>query len=124
MENDSLRKGGNQDKGRDSDESLAVARLVDEIADGHGVTSTQVAVAWVLAQGYPFIPIAGARKVAQIEDTVGAAALALSAEDLRRLDEATAVSLGFPHDFLASAHVQDMVKGEEARHRLLPRPSR
>ena len=124
VDNDSLRKAANQNKGRDSEESLAVARLVDEIADDHGVTSTQVAVAWVLAQGYPFIPIAGARKVSQIEDTVAAAALALSADELGRLDDATAVALGFPHDFLASAHVQDMVKGEEARQRLMPRSSR
>ncbi len=122
VENDSLRRAGNEQKGRDSEDSLAVARAVDDIADRLGVTSTQVAVAWVLVQGYRFIPIAGARKVSQIEDTLGACALTLPDEDLARLDGMTAPELGFPHDFLASDHVQDMIKGEVARHRLKRRP--
>ncbi len=122
-DNDSLRKRGNTDKGRDSEESLKVARLVDEIADAHGVSSTQVAVAWIMAQGYRFIPIVGARKVSQIEDSLAAAQLTLTDEDLGRLDEITRIELGFPHDFLASEHLKDMVKGEVVKKQLKSRPT-
>src|SRR5262249_30996169 len=111
-ENDSLRKAGNQLRGRTSEQSLGVARLVDSIADELGVTSSQVAVAWVLSRGYRFFPIAGARKESQIREIVGAADLVLPADKLRQLDERTTVELGFPHDFLASEHMRDMGKGE------------
>ena len=60
-ENDSLRTGGNQARGRSSEQSLAVARLVDETADELGASSAMVATAWVMAQGYRMIPIVGAR---------------------------------------------------------------
>jgi aryl-alcohol dehydrogenase-like predicted oxidoreductase len=120
-ENDSKRTAGNQGRGRTSDASLKVARLVDRIADEHGATSAQVAVAWVLAQGYRQFPIIGARKVSQIEDTLKAADLQLSSEALAALDEATRIDLGFPHDFLASDHLKDMVYGEQARKRLIGR---
>ena len=121
-DNDSLRKTGNTGRGRDSEWSLNAARAVDEIADVHGITSTQVAIAWVLAQGYNLIPIAGARKVSQIEDTLKGAELTLPADTLQHLNEMTQVDLGFPHDFLASDHLADMVKGEQARHLIRHRP--
>lgn len=121
-ENDSLRKGGNEARGRLSEQSLAVARLVDRIADEHGATSAQVAVAWVLAQGYGQIPIVGARKVSQITDTLKAADLTLSSEALAALDEASRIPLGFPHDFLASDGVKNLVYGENVRARLKGRP--
>jgi len=61
------------------------------------------------------IPIIGARKESQLEDSLGAADLALPREALERLDDASRIKLGFPHDFLASDNVQDMVKGEVGR---------
>jgi diketogulonate reductase-like aldo/keto reductase len=47
------------------------------------------------------IPIIGARKLAQIEDNIRSLGVTLSPEQLARLDKATTVSLGFPHEFLA-----------------------
>jgi aryl-alcohol dehydrogenase-like predicted oxidoreductase len=111
-ENDSLRKAGNQDRGRSAEAGLRVARAVDRTADELGASSSQVAVAWVLSRGYRYIPIVGARRPAQIVDVMGAADLELPAEALRQLDELTAVELGFPHDFLGSDHMKDMSKGE------------
>jgi len=114
---DSLRKAGNEARGRTADANLAVARTVDAIADELGATSAQVATAWVLAQGYRFIPIVGARKVSQITDTMKAGEVTLSDAQLARLHEASAPTLGFPHDFLASDPVQDLVY-TEARDKL------
>lgn len=122
QENDSLRQVGNEGRGRTTDRGIAIAKEVDRVADEYGVTSTQIAIAWLLAQGYSMIPIVGARKVEQIKDSVGAAEVELSAETLAHLNEISAIEMGFPHDFLASDHIQDMVKGEIARHKILHRP--
>ena len=83
--------------------------------------SAQVATAWVSAQGYGLIPIVGARKVSQLQDTLGASAVTLTAEHLAKLDAVSQISLGFPHDFLRAAVVQDLVYGE-IRTRIDPRP--
>lgn len=109
---DALRKASNQQRGRTSDASLEVARAVDEVADELGVTSAQVAVAWVAGNGYRYIPIVGARKVSQLEDSAKGAAVQLSDDQRKRLHEVSKVSMGFPHDFLASDGVRDLVRGE------------
>ena len=103
--------------------ALAIARTVDRIADEIGASSAQVATAWVRAQGYRYIPIVGARKVEQIEDTLGAAAVELSAAHLATLDEVSRVPLGFPTAFLQSDGVRDLVRGE-IRTRIDGRPHR
>lgn len=109
---DSLRKQGNARRGRTSERNLAIARKVDEIADAMGATSAQVAVAWVHGHGYRTIPIVGARKVEQINDTMAGARLTLSDEHRAALDELSRPSLGFPHDFLAADPVRDLVRSE------------
>lgn len=120
-ENDSLRKAGNEGSNRTSEHNLSIARKVDKIADAMGVTSAQVATAWVMAQGYRHIPIVGARKVSQIQDILGAPQVKLSKADLSRLDELTQIELGFPHQFLKKDSILDIIKGE-VRTRLDSRP--
>lgn len=112
VQNDSLRKAGNEQRGRTDEKSLAVARTVDAVADEIGATSTQVALGWVRAKGYRYLPIVGARKVEQLTDSLGACEVQLSAEQVARLDEVSRIELGFPHDFLASNGVRDLVRGE------------
>lgn len=109
---DSLRKKANEQRGRTDERAMAIARAVDEVADELGVSAAQVATAWVSAQGYRFIPIVGARKLSQIQDTLGAGAVTLSSGHLAKLDAISKISLGFPHDFLASPSVRDLVHGE------------
>jgi aryl-alcohol dehydrogenase-like predicted oxidoreductase len=109
---DSLRKQGNVSRGRTTERNLEIARTVDAVADEIGATSAQVAAAWVAAQGYRYIPIVGARKLEQIQDSLGAAAVELAPEHLARLAEVSRIRLGFPHDFLAADAVRDLVRGE------------
>lgn len=120
---DSLRQKSNEQRGRTGEDSLAIARTVDAVADELGVSSAQVSVAWVHAQGYGFIPIVGARKVDQLVDTLGASTVQLSEPQLSRLDEASKIELGFPHDFLNASPVLDLVRGE-VRGRIDGRRSR
>jgi diketogulonate reductase-like aldo/keto reductase len=74
-----------------------------------------VAIAWVLHQqrphSAPIIPLLGATKVDQLKDNLGALDVRLAADQLARLDEASRIDLGFPHEFLASAGVRDVVFG-------------
>lgn len=118
---DSMRSTGNAQRGRTSEKNIEIARTVDAIADELGASSTQVATAWVQAKGYLYIPIVGARKVEQIVDSLGSTAIKLSQEQRNRLDQVSRISLGFPHDFLASSGVQDLIY-TEARHRIDGRP--
>jgi aryl-alcohol dehydrogenase-like predicted oxidoreductase len=119
--NDSARTQGNAAHGRTSERKLEIARAVDAVADELGVSSAKVALAWLRSKGYRYIPIVGARKVEQIADSLGAVAVELRPEQVARLDELSRVSLGFPHDFLGSDGVRDLVRGE-IRTRIDPRP--
>ncbi len=118
---DSLRKGGNDSSGRTSEQNLAIAREVDRIADDLGVTSTQVATAWVMSRGDRSIPIVGARKVSQIEDTLGAAAVRLSSEHLSALDQLSRYPMPFPQKFLAGKYIKNVIYGENVRERIRER---
>ncbi|MBP2680126.1 MAG: putative oxidoreductase, aryl-alcohol dehydrogenase like protein [Deltaproteobacteria bacterium] len=63
-----------------------------------------MALAWVRRQPFGVIvPILGAKTVAQLRDNLGALDITLGPEQLARLDEASKIDLGFPHDFLAQA---------------------
>ena len=65
----------------------AVAGAVLRVARRHGVSRAQVAVAWVLAHPAVTAPVLGATAVGQLDDSVGALDLQLTAEDLDELDE-------------------------------------
>jgi aryl-alcohol dehydrogenase-like predicted oxidoreductase len=68
----------------------AVIDAVGEVATQSGVTSAQVALAWVGAQPAVTSVILGARTVEQLEDNLAAADLDLTAEQLDRLSEVSA----------------------------------
>ncbi len=88
-----------------SEKNLRVADAVNEIASVRGTSAAQVAIVWIRAQQARsvIIPIVGARTPAQFKDNLGALDLSLSAADLERLDEVSAIEPGFPHDFAAAA---------------------
>jgi aryl-alcohol dehydrogenase-like predicted oxidoreductase len=67
-----------------------IVELVHEVARDAGATPAQVALAWLLSRGESVVPIPGTRKLARLAENLAAADLTLSADDLRRLDEATA----------------------------------
>ncbi len=93
-----------QDEGK-----LAIAREVDAVADEVGVSSAQVALAWVRQRGT--IPIIGARTLAQLEDNLASVELELSAEQMNRLTNASAIDLGHPYNFTDQEMVRDLVTG-------------
>jgi aryl-alcohol dehydrogenase-like predicted oxidoreductase len=68
--------------------NLALVHALEAMARAKGVTAAQLALAWVLAQRNFIIPIPGTRSVARLEENVAATGLALSADELARIDAA------------------------------------
>jgi aryl-alcohol dehydrogenase-like predicted oxidoreductase len=108
---DTQREMFNKGSGRLDERSLGVARAVDAVADELGKTSAEVALAWTRSRKGQVIPILGARKIGQIEECLGCLDVTLPPEALAKLDEASRIALGFPHDFLATPFVSRLVYG-------------
>ncbi|MYA10405.1 MAG: hypothetical protein F4087_09625 [Gemmatimonadetes bacterium] len=81
-----------------------IARKVDEIADRLGTSSAAVALAWVRDRGV--IPMIGARKVSQIEDSLRYLSLTLPDEDMQALTEASAPVLPWTYYLLHSDEIR------------------
>src|SRR5215469_9786830 len=96
-EQDGERRLRDVDPGR-----LAIARAVTDVAGELGLSSSVVALAWLRAQG-GVIPILGARTAQQLADNLACLDVPLPPDALARLDQASHITRGFPHDFLASA---------------------
>src|ERR1700737_4924687 len=79
---------------------------VKSVSEQTGRSMAQVALAWLLHQSAPVIPIMGARKVSQLQDNLASLDLELSAEQLKSLDGASRIELGFPQ----SIYEREMVR--------------
>jgi len=72
---------GNFEKNRDA------VRQLEQLASSKGATVSQLALAWLLAQGDDIVPIPGTRRIARLEENIGAADLVLSADDLAQIKQ-------------------------------------
>jgi diketogulonate reductase-like aldo/keto reductase len=70
-----------------------------------------VSLNWLRQRKNVVIPIIGARRATQIEDNLKSLDWQLTDEQLAKLDDATKIELGFPHDFLTNDFVKQMVFG-------------
>jgi aryl-alcohol dehydrogenase-like predicted oxidoreductase len=68
--------------------NLAIVDAVSAVANRHGVSNAQVALAWLLAQGPDIVPIPGVKRRETMRDSAGAADVELTAADLAELDAA------------------------------------
>ena len=68
--------------------NLALVGVLETLATEKGATPAQVALAWILAQKPWIVPIPGTRKLSRLDENLGGARLALSSEDLRRIEDA------------------------------------
>ena len=93
------------------DRDLKIAETVLEIAREIGKSPAQVALNWLRNRPNSVIPIIGARKLSQLQDNLACVDFNLTGEQLQRLDNISAISLGFPHELLASQFVRDILLG-------------
>jgi aryl-alcohol dehydrogenase-like predicted oxidoreductase len=102
-END-FRRQNPRFQGENLRENVARIERIEEMAADKGITPAQLALAWVMAQGDDVVPIPGTKRVRYLEQNAAAAGVALTADDLRRLDEA------FPNGATAGDRYPDMTR--------------
>lgn len=74
--------------GTNLDKNQKLIDALNALAHEKNATPSQLAIAWVLAQGEYIIPVPGARTRAQLKESLGALDFNLTAEDLRRIETA------------------------------------
>ena len=84
---DDFRRSSPRFQGENFAKNLDVLDQVVAIAERQGVTPSQLALAWVLAQGVDIVPIPGTRRIANLQENVAAVDIALSDEDLAAIDQ-------------------------------------
>ncbi len=97
---DAATEGRARQRDQVTERGLKIAAEVLNIAAELGVSASQVAIAWARQGEGNVIPLLGARTLAQFEDNLGCLGVRLEPGHLERLDEVSAISMGFPHDML------------------------
>ncbi len=86
LDQNDFRRTGPRFTGANLDANLKLARKVEEIGAELGITSAQLALAWVLAQGDDLVPIPGTKRRGYLEENAAAVDVELSDEVLARID--------------------------------------
>jgi aryl-alcohol dehydrogenase-like predicted oxidoreductase len=88
-----------------------VMAALKKVSQEVGRSPAQVALAWLRYRDISVIPIVGARRVSQFEDNLASLELELTPEQVSALDAASAIEMGFPHDFYENEMVKTVVYG-------------
>jgi aryl-alcohol dehydrogenase-like predicted oxidoreductase len=100
---DDYRRHSPRFQGENFQKNLDLVRRVEEIAREKKCTASQLALAWVMAQGPDIIPIPGTKRRKYLEENVAAVSVQLTKDDLRRMGEV------FPHEAAAGARYPENV---------------
>jgi aryl-alcohol dehydrogenase-like predicted oxidoreductase len=84
---DDYRRFSPRFQGENFQKNLDLVRRVEELAKEKGCKASQLALAWVMAQGEDIVPIPGTKHRKYLEENTAAMNVQLSKEDLRRIDE-------------------------------------
>ncbi len=109
-----LNQGGGPIRQIEQDREAKILEVLELVAGEQGATLAQIAIAWVCAKepvGASFIPVLGARTVAQLSDNLEAMKIVLSDEQIARLDKVSAIAPGFPHELMARDQMKDLHSG-------------
>ncbi|AGP32991.1 aldo/keto reductase [Sorangium cellulosum] len=86
----------------DNDRGWRTLDAVNAIAKEKQTTPAAIALAWLLAKPTVTSVIFGARSLEQLDDNLKAADVKLSAEEVQRLDDASAFEIGYPYNFIGN----------------------
>ena len=84
---DDYRRNTPRFQGENFQKNLDLVHRVEELANEKGCKPSQLAIAWVLAQGKDIVPIPGTKRRKFLEENLAALEVKLTPEDLRRIDE-------------------------------------
>jgi aryl-alcohol dehydrogenase-like predicted oxidoreductase len=102
LDEDDFRKHHPRMSGENFERNRALAEHVRELAAEKGCTPAQLALAWVLSRGDDVVPIPGTKRRTYLEENAAASEIALTDDELERLDEA------FPPGAAAGQRYADM----------------
>jgi len=88
-----------------------IVAALQKVSQQVGRSAAQVALAWLRYRDIPVIPIIGARRMDQLRDNLASLELNLTAEQVSTLNQASAIEMGFPHDFYDKQLVKDFAYG-------------
>ncbi|HXI29151.1 MAG TPA: aldo/keto reductase [Vicinamibacterales bacterium] len=80
----------------DKEKGFAILDVLTTIAQAHGATVPQIALAWILANPAVTSVIIGARRTSQLDDNLKSIDVTLSAEDMKALDEVSKLPVTYP----------------------------
>ncbi|WP_284037880.1 aldo/keto reductase [Neobacillus sp. 114] len=84
---DDYRRYSPRFQGDNFQKNLDLVSKIKEIANEKGCQPSQLALAWLLAQGENIVPIPGTKKVKYLEENIGSLQVTLTDADLRRINE-------------------------------------
>lgn len=79
-------------RGENLERNRPLLEALERLAAEKGITPSQLAIAWVLAKSRSLVPVIGARTRKQLEESLGALGVELSAGELARIEEAVPAS--------------------------------
>lgn len=95
-------------QGENFEKNLDLVHKIEQIAERKSCTSSQLALAWVMAQGEFIFPIPGTKRIQYLEENVGALDVSLTEEELREIDEiapkGVAAGLRYPEAMMGSVN--------------------
>jgi len=94
-----------------NENNLKIAEEVLKVGNEVGCSPSQAAINWVRQQPGVIIPIIGAKSENQLKDNIDCLKFSLSEAQMNKLNEASKIDLGFPHTFLSSDNIRDIVFG-------------
>ncbi|MEV6719100.1 aldo/keto reductase [Lentzea sp. NPDC051208] len=107
----SNRRSFNEGLGMVTSRTLGIADVVREVASEVDRTPAQVALAWNLRRPGVTAPVVGARTPEQLLGNLAALEVELTDEQTTRLDDVSAIDLGYPHDLLTGDHIRAVMSG-------------
>ncbi len=106
---DDYRRNSPRFQGENFQKNLDLLHSVEDIAKEKSCTPSQMALAWVLAQGDDIVPIPGTKRRKYLEENIGAIQVELTPADLKRIDSA------FPADSASGSrypeHMMQLING-------------
>ena len=84
---DDFRRFNPRFQGENFAKNLELVVKIEEMAANKNCTASQLALAWVMAQGDHIFPIPGTKRIQYLEENFGALRITLSTEDLKAIDE-------------------------------------
>ena len=105
LDKDDFRRNTPRFQGENFQKNLDLVARVESLAKEKNCTASQLALAWLLAQGPDIIPIPGTKRRRFLEDNAGSADVKLSKDDLRAIEEVA------PHGAAAGARYNEVMMG-------------